>query len=166
MGKGNFIKKYGRAIDYIVIHATGGSQDSTVTEIRNYWRSALGWKYPGYHKLIDKFGNVNVLATPDKMTNGVRGYNKNSYHISWIGGHTDDGDNRTKAQKESLYREIKLAIDEFGPNVDVVGHRDLSPDANKDGIISSEEWIKMCPSFDLVTWMNNTGLYNYLLTKK
>jgi hypothetical protein len=30
-----------------------------------------------------------------------------------------------------------------------VGHRDLSPDLNGDGIIQPGEWTKMCPCYDV-----------------
>ena len=34
------------------------------------------------------------------------------------------------------------------PIVEVLGHRDTSPDLNDNGIVESSEWIKMCPCFD------------------
>jgi N-acetylmuramoyl-L-alanine amidase len=32
----------------------------------------------------------------------------------------------------------------------VVGHRDLSPDLDKDGLVEPHEWMKQCPCFDAV----------------
>lgn len=161
---GNFVKKYNRQIDRVVIHCTGSSLDSTPEAILNYWKNVLGWKYPGYHKLIDKYGKTHQLALPTQVTNGVTGYNWNSYHISWIGGHQDDGDNRTPEQKAALYKELKWCINEFGKNIDIVGHRDLSLDKDGNGIISPDEWTKQCPSFDVISFLNSTGLYNTLLS--
>jgi len=40
------------------------------------------------------------------------------------------------------------------PRAEVVGHRDLSPDLNGDGVITSEEWLKYCPCFDVREWLN------------
>ena len=34
------------------------------------------------------------------------------------------------------------------PNAKIVGHRDFSPDLDKDGKIEPFEYIKICPSFD------------------
>ena len=34
------------------------------------------------------------------------------------------------------------------PTAIIQGHRDFSPDLNKNGKIEPNEWIKMCPSFD------------------
>lgn len=31
----------------------------------------------------------------------------------------------------------------------VVGHRDLSPDADGDGKVEPEEWTKVCPCFEV-----------------
>ena len=33
--------------------------------------------------------------------------------------------------------------------VEVLGHRDTSPDLDGDGIVEPEEWTKMCPCFDV-----------------
>lgn len=30
----------------------------------------------------------------------------------------------------------------------MVGHRDLSPDLNGDGVVRENEWVKACPCFD------------------
>jgi N-acetylmuramoyl-L-alanine amidase len=40
----------------------------------------------------------------------------------------------------------------------IVGHRDLSPDLNHDGVIESREWIKQCPSFDVAAWLHANPL--------
>jgi hypothetical protein len=37
------------------------------------------------------------------------------------------------------------------PEARAVGHRDLSPDLNGDGVISPEKWLKACPCFDVKT---------------
>lgn len=33
----------------------------------------------------------------------------------------------------------------------VVGHRDLSPDVNGNGVVEPEEWVKVCPCFDVAS---------------
>lgn len=37
------------------------------------------------------------------------------------------------------------------PDSRLCGHRDLSPDFNRNGEIELEEWIKVCPCFDAVS---------------
>ena len=34
------------------------------------------------------------------------------------------------------------------PDAEILGHRDISPDANGNGIVDSWERIKECPCFD------------------
>lgn len=127
-----------RKIEYIVIHCTATSQAASVHAIKNYWEKVLGWKTPGYHYLIDKEGNFTKLLGIDKISNGVKNHNKNSIHISYIGGIDKEGksvDNRTIQQKETilyLLRELKRKF----PNAIIQGHRDF-PNVKKD-----------CPSFD------------------
>jgi N-acetylmuramoyl-L-alanine amidase len=41
------------------------------------------------------------------------------------------------------------------PNATILGHRDLSPDKNGDGVIERSEWVKHCPSFDVREWLKN-----------
>lgn len=38
------------------------------------------------------------------------------------------------------------------PGSRLCGHRDLSPDFNRNGEIEPEEWIKVCPCFDAVSF--------------
>ena len=56
-------------------------------------------------------------------------------------------DTRTDAQKQSM-RELVLRLKQEYTIIEVLGHRDTSPDLNDNGIVEPSEWIKMCPSFD------------------
>lgn len=151
-------KNYGRSIVRIVIHCTATSQDATVHSILRYFRVNLKWRNPGYHYIIEPNGTINLTHPLNKIANGVRGYNYNSVHISYIGG-KGGIDNRTQAQKDSMRNLIKMlrSPNELG-SIPVVGHRDLSPDLNRNGIIEPNEWVKQCPSFDVANWIKETGL--------
>lgn len=113
-----------RRIDYIVIHCTATPKNTTVASIQNYWRNVLKWKSPGYHFLIDQSGVIHSLQHLDLPTNGVKGFNSNSIHISYIGGqHADD---RTPAQRESILKAIREAQAYSLPNKPIIqGHRDF-----------------------------------------
>lgn len=145
-----------REVNLIVVHCTGAPQTQSVEVIQNFWKKSLGWKSPGYHKLIEANGNVVTLASPEQMTNGVKGFNTKAYHISYIGGQGGK-DNRTEAQKKALEQEVRKAKELF-PNARIVGHRDLSPDLNGDGIITQNEWTKECPSFEVKDWLKEINL--------
>jgi N-acetylmuramoyl-L-alanine amidase len=157
-----------RPINFIVLHCTAGPQTQTVEDIAAYWRNVLGWHTPGYHHEIDPTGKIHDLLPIEKPSNGVKGHNANSIHISYIGGVemipgiSKSGvpinvvgrpiDNRTAAQIASQ----KLLIDKYTtmfPNAVVLGHRDFSVDKNRDGILEPDEWIKACPAFSVKEWM-------------
>lgn len=145
-------RNFGRPIVRIVIHCTATTQQATVDAIKNYWKNVLKWKQVGYHYIIGVNGERHILTNLSNVTNGVRGYNWNSCHIAYIGG--KHGDDRTQAQKQEMKRLIQeLRSDAILGPVPVVGHRDLSKDLNNDGIITPNEWVKLCPSFEVNKWL-------------
>lgn len=150
-------RDYGRKINRIVIHCTASSQEATVESILNYFKNVKGWKSPGYHYIIASDGEITNTWPINKVSNGVRGYNRDSVHISYIGG--KDNDNRTPLQKLSMKKLVNdLREDNNLGKIPVIGHRDLSPDLNGDGVISKYEWIKRCPSFDVKNWLKEENI--------
>lgn len=158
-----------RKINYIIIHCTGTSPKATVKSIQDGWKK-LGWKVGGYHYLIEEDGTIHKLYPLSQVTNGVAGFNSHSIHISYIGG-TIDGknkDTRTEAQKESILaclKEIYDILDEYQDTEDILirGHRDFSPDKNKDGELQAHEWVKDCPCFDVLKeywWIQGSQAIN------
>lgn len=138
-----------RTIKYIAVHCTASSQNTTIAQLMSGFR-LRGWKYPGYHYVVQSSGKVVQLLDVDKVSNGVRGYNSECINIAYIGGIDAKGkaiDNRTPEQKAAL-RELLMSLRGEYPTAIIQGHRDFSPDLNKNGKIESNEWIKMCPSFD------------------
>jgi len=143
---------------YIVIHCTAGY--GGVEAIKRFWKQRLGWRAPGYHRIVDLNGKIHKLADFSKFTNGVRGHNHESIHIAYIGG--VDRNNVNLAKDTRTPQQIRALIDcidealcwlenqnittELG--ISVVGHRDFSPDRNGNGVVDSWERIKECPSFD------------------
>lgn len=129
-----------RALKYIAIHCTATQPTATVAAIQRYWRDALGWKSPGYHLLIEPNGTIHRLLDFNGIANGVRGFNKETVHISYIGGVDRAGkplDNRTAAQKKAILECINEVI-KWSDNKCLIiqGHRDF-PNAKK-----------ACPCFD------------------
>jgi N-acetylmuramoyl-L-alanine amidase len=127
-----------RDIKYIVIHCTATQPNTKKEAILSYWKNTLKWKTVGYHRLIDANGVIHELAKFEQITNGVKGYNSESIHFSYIGGIDESGrpkDTRTLKQKESLLYLVKQAKKQF-PNAIVQGHKDFKGVA------------KACPSFD------------------
>ena len=146
-------------IDSIVIHcsATRAGWDVRASDI-DKWHKERGYAQLGYNFVVDLDGTVEVgrpltIAGAHCSTSGVSGrsYNKHSIGICYVGGLDANGraaDTRTVAQKKALAKLVYRLMDEY-PITDVLGHRDASPDANKDGKITRNEWIKECPCFDV-----------------
>lgn len=138
-----------RTINRIFVHCTASSLNASVQSILAEFRRK-GWRYPGYHYLIDKEGKTTQILHEDYVSNGVKGYNSNSINIAWIGGidkqHPKGIDNRTEAQKKAL-RELLIELHKRYPNARIMGHRDISPDRNHNGKVDPQEWIKFCPGF-------------------
>ena len=58
----------------------------------------------------------------------------------------------TKAQWAALAEIVQDRARRY-PDAIICGHRDLSPDLNGDGKITANEWIKLCPGFDVAEWL-------------
>lgn len=134
-----------RKIKYIVIHCTAASGSQKTDDILKYWRK-MGWKANGYHWLVENSGIATRLQDDEIISNGVKGVNATSIHICYKGG-WNKKDTRTEEQKETLLMLIKEYKKKY-PKAEILGHRDLSPDKDGDGIIEKHEWLKVCPCFD------------------
>ena len=138
-----------RAIKYIAVHCTAGSQHTTIKELQQEFRRK-GWKNPGYHYVVAADGTITQLLDEDKVSNGVKGYNSVLINVAYIGGVEAEGkpvDNRTAAQKASLAGLLGVLRKKY-PTATIQGHRDFSPDRNRNGRIEPSEYIKACPCFD------------------
>jgi N-acetylmuramoyl-L-alanine amidase len=82
----------------------------------------------------------------------VKGYNANSIHVAWIGGidkqHPRGIDNRAEKQKMALYDWVAKLKMKY-PQAEILGHRDISPDTNHNGVVDPWERIKACPCFEV-----------------
>lgn len=141
-----------RKIDLIVIHcsATCEGQEYTPEHLDRDHR-ARGFDGAGYNYYIRVSGEIVSLRPIEKIPAHVKGYNRHSLGICYEGGLDRFGqpcDTRTPEQKKSLRVLLLLLLVRF-PGCRICGHRDLSPDKNGDGHISSDEWLKQCPCFDV-----------------
>ena len=141
-----------RKIERIFVHCTASKQAATVEDIKREFK-AKGWKNPGYHYLVDANGKTHNLLPEDQVSNGVQGYNQTSINVAYIGGIDGAGkgvDNRTEEQKQAL-KKILTELKKKYPGAEIMGHRDISPDKNGNGIVDPWERIKECPCFDAKT---------------
>lgn len=141
-----------RPINRIVVHctATREGQKVTVAEVAR-WHKARGWNTIGYHRVIYLDGSRHSGRSINVAGAHAYPYNTGSIGVTYVGGVEVNGqtpkDTRTAAQKASLETELKQLAYRH-PGAEIVGHRDLSPDKDGDGVVESHEWMKACPSFD------------------
>ena len=149
-----------RKVNQIVIHCTATPIDVDYTFERLIAdHKARGFQTCGYHRYIRKDGTIYVGRHFDKVgAHAGKGFNANSIGISYEGGIIAGGnannpkhakDTRTDAQKKAILQIIDEILDDYDIT-SIVGHRDLSPDLDGDGIVEPHEWIKMCPCFDAI----------------
>jgi N-acetylmuramoyl-L-alanine amidase len=135
-----------RNIDKLIIHcsATRECDDSVNASVIDRWHKARGWKGCGYHFIVLIDGTIETGRTIDKVGAHVKGMNKSSIGICYIGGLERDGktpkDTRTPEQKESLLLLIKT-LNKIYPEATLHGHNEFSN--------------KACPSFDVQSQYKN-----------
>lgn len=121
---------------------------------RGFQRSArwLKWQNPhlpaiGYHFVITCNGAVFSGRHPNEVGAHVRGLNSHSIGVCLTGT-----DAYTQAQWETLAANIS-GLRKTYPAARVVGHRDLFPDLDGDGVVEAHEWLKTCPGFSVADWL-------------
>ena len=142
-----------RTCNLIVIHclATEAGKDYSLGVV-DRWHRMRGFRKIGYHFLVHIDGSIDIGRLLQEIGAHAKGYNRNSIGICYVGGLRNGRawDTRTVAQIHAL-RALVAALQSMFPDAKVVGHRDLSVDLNGDGVISRNEWMKACPSFDVKT---------------
>jgi len=129
-----------RKIDKIIVHCSGTPEltDFDVEDIRDWHVNGNSWSDVGYHFIIKLDGAIQDGRPIKKIGAHVKGKNRSSIGICYIGGMNRDmtnwEDTRTEKQKESLLKLINDLKERF-PNTIVYGHKDFT---NK----------KLCPSFN------------------
>jgi N-acetylmuramoyl-L-alanine amidase len=150
----------GKAIKRIVIHctATREGQDVDAATIRK-WHLGQGWRDIGYHFVIRLDGTIERGRPEDQVGSHVQGYNTGSIGVVYAGGLDRQGaakDTRTPEQEAAMAKLIG-ALTAAYPGAKVMGHRDLSPDKDGDGVVEQHEWLKSCPCFDAAGWWSEVA---------
>ena len=147
--------------EFLVIHAsaTQPTQDIGVREI-DQWHRKRGFVKVGYHYVIRRNGALEEGRDVDAIGAHVEGFNSVSVGICLVGGINAKGkaeNNYSRDQWTTLRSLLKALIAKY-PEARIVGHRDLSPDKNGNGIIEPSERLKDCPCFDAKDWAKAEGL--------
>lgn len=140
----------------IVIHVTATNPANRITgDDLLRMHKDRGFSGIGYNEWIDRDAVVQPGRGVDEVGAGVKGYNSVSYHISLEGGLKEF--DATPEMMQALLTRVR-AVCSLYPNAKICGHRDLSPDADGDGVIEPAEHIKLCPQFDAIPWAIANGL--------
>ena len=147
-----------RNIDSIIVHcsATKAGLDFTATDI-DRWHRERGFNGIGYHYVIRLDGKLEKGRDVALAGAHCKGWNEQSIGICYIGGLDENGrpaDTRTNVQKRVLYQIIMDLQREYNI-LQVLGHRDTSPDLNGDGVIEPYEYVKACPCFDVKEFLRS-----------
>ena len=142
-------------VEYIVVHAsaTPASMDIGAKEIDRWHRERDFWMI-GYHFVIRRDGSLEAGRPLHQRGAHAHGYNDKSWGICMVGGVDEEQNpenNFSERQFETLQSTVSL-LKVLAPSAEVLGHRDLSPDLNGDGIITPNEFMKACPCFDVRDW--------------
>lgn len=143
-----------RKIDMIVIHCSATRADVPLSprQLEEMHRKR-GFDGCGYHYYVRHDGEICTMRPVDRPGAHAKGYNQHSIGVCYEGGLDEQGrpaDTRTEPQKRSLRVLVRVLAMDFQTRR-IVGHRDLSPDLDGDGVIEPEEWTKVCPCFDVGT---------------
>lgn len=143
-----------RKIDMIVIHCSATRADVPLSprQLEEMHRKR-GFDGCGYHYYVRRDGEICTMRPVDRPGAHAKGYNQHSIGVCYEGGLDGQGrpaDTRTELQKRSLRVLVRVLAMDFQTRR-IVGHRDLSPDLDGDGVIEPEEWTKVCPCFDVGT---------------
>lgn len=145
-----------RNITLIIVHcsATRADRDFTAKDVDTAHRY-LGYSCWGYHYYIRKSGRVEKMRSEIEQGAHCYGHNAESIAICYEGGldtNSKPADTRTVKQVIAMHHLIRNLLTRY-PEATAVGHRDLSPDLNNNGIIEKFERIKECPCFDVIPEM-------------
>jgi hypothetical protein len=132
-----------RGINKIIVHcsATQEGKEIDAAEI-NLWHLKRGWSGIGYHYVVLLDGTIEYGRSIYKQGAHVKGGNKGSIGICYIGGveseRSSNGkwiakDTRTPEQKESLLLLLKT-LKKMHKNATIHGHNEFA--------------AKSCPCFD------------------
>lgn len=123
------MKKSTRQIKYLVVHcsATPEGRNHTAKDI-DLWHRQRGFDGIGYNYIIRLDGTVEEGRDVNKIPSHVKGYNKESIGICYIGGIDKNTlqpkDTRTPAQREAL-KKLLIELKKMYPQAEILGHRDF-----------------------------------------
>lgn len=159
-----------RAVTALVVHCSatpsGQALRGCAPVVIDAWHRARGFRRGvlacrafnpdlpaiGYHFVLDLDGRVWTGRHVDEVGAHAAGNNAQSIGICLVGGAEREA-RYTQDQWDSLATLVRRLLPLARPGAAVVGHRDLSPDANGNRVVEPSEWLKTCPGFEVAHWL-------------
>ena len=152
-----------KSTEAIALHCTAtlAHHPHNVTSIRAM-HLARKFSDIGYHFLIGLDGEEWQGRKPlQARGQQISGFNDRTLGVAYVGGlRSEDAvpmDTRNPKQIKTMIDLLKRLCKVY-PQTVIVGHRDMSPDLDGDGVIEKHEWLKVCPCFDAGPWAKSVGL--------
>ena len=137
----------------IVVHCTASHGNLTEKTLRAQ-HQARGFKDIGYNAWTARGKRMKGRGW-DAVGAHVAGFNTISVGIAWDGGFDGSGPSK---QDQALLLEMLIEAVARYPDAVITGHRYLSPDGDRDGVVEPHEWTKTCPNFNVEAWAHGHGL--------
>jgi len=144
--------------DAVVWHcsATPPSRDIGAGDI-DYMHKQRGWDGIGYGLVIRRSGKLELGEDFSKQGAHAKGWNSKSVGICLVGGVDADGNAQNNFTDEQ-WVAAKHVFEFFTllyPKAEHLGHRDLSEDRDGDARIMRHEFMKDCPCYSVLQWIQN-----------
>ena len=130
-----------REIDMLVVHCTASpdtADDIGIDDVRLWHVNDNGWSDVGYHWLITKSADLQRGRPEERQGAGVKGYNKKSIHICWVGMY----DCHKSQYAALLIQSAEIVIRYNIPIENIVGHGELP------------SVLKTCPNLNMTKFRN------------
>lgn len=130
-----------RFIDELIVHCTATPEGEWFDRNDvNAWHKQRGWVMIGYHYLVLTDGTIQVGRPIGMIGSHVKGHNKETIGIAYVGGLTADAkkpkDTRTQEQINAIFWLCQALVDKYKIKKPIKGHYEY--DAGK-----------ACPSFNV-----------------
>ena len=131
-----------RIFDTVVLHcsATPEGRWHDADDLRDWHVNGNGWSDIGYHFVLLLDGTIEEGRPLRRQGAHVKGHNKNTVGVCYIGGvdeHGNPKDTMTPEQEMAFEQVVYCLREEYGDEIDIMGHRDY------------EGVSKACPSLDV-----------------
>lgn len=162
-------------ITTLVIHCAA-TPNGKYFDARNIddWHKQRGFRrnmnIAPYHAPALRHIGYHYVITPRGLTEVGRPLRETGAHVGWkdrngvtvntysIGTCLIGTDQFTRRQWETLAVHVdsqrRSFRRQYQTDLQVVGHRDLSPDLDGDGRVEKHEWLKICPGFSVGDWLS------------